>query len=66
MDVRFSSDEGLTWNDPSRVIACEGGRGYPSSVQLPDGHVLTAYYAQRIEDHDRYHMGVVVWDLPAR
>jgi hypothetical protein len=64
VDVRFSSDEGLTWSDPLRVVACEGDRGYPSSVQLPDGQVLTAYYAQRIEGHDRYHMGVVVWDLP--
>ena len=36
--------------------------GYPSSVQLPDGPVLTAYYARRVEGHDRYHMGAVVWD----
>ncbi len=57
VDVRFSSDEGLTWSDPLRVVACEGDRGYPSSVQLPDGQVLTAYYAQRIEGHDRNWFG---------
>lgn len=33
---------------------------------LPEGRVLTAYYAQRIDGHDRYHMGVVVWDPPVR
>jgi hypothetical protein len=24
--------------------------------------VLTAYYARQIEGHNRYHMGVVLWD----
>jgi len=39
--------------------------GYPSSVQLPDGQVLTAYYARAIADHDRYHLSVATWD-PSR
>lgn len=62
VDVRFSDDHGLTWSDPFRVVEFEDDGGYPSSVQLPDGRVLTAYYARRIAGHDRYHMGVVVWD----
>ncbi len=62
VDVRFSRDQGQTWSDPSRVVDFEEDGGYPSSVQLPDGRVLTAYYARRIAHHDRYHMGVVVWD----
>jgi hypothetical protein len=60
--VRVSSDEGKTWSDPARIIDWWGDGGYPSSVQLPDGQILTAYYAAKIEGHDRYHMGVVVWD----
>ncbi len=62
VDVRFSDDEGATWSEPFRVVDFQGDGGYPSSVQLPDGQVLTAYYASRIAGHDRYHMGVVVWD----
>jgi Neuraminidase (sialidase) len=65
VDVRVSDDEGTTWSEPFRVVDFQGDGGYPSSVQLPDGQVLTAYYAQRIAGHNRYHMGVVVWD-PAK
>ena len=61
VDVRVSADEGATWSTPFRVVDFLGDGGYPSSVQLPDGQVLTAYYAQRITGHDRYHMGVVRW-----
>jgi len=62
VDVRFSEDEGTTWSAPLRVVDFQGDGGYPSSLQLPDGQVLTAYYAERIEGHNRYHMGVVVWE----
>ncbi len=63
VDVRVSADDGATWSAPFRVVDFLGDGGYPSSVQLPDGRVLTAYYAQRIVGHDRYHMGVAVWRL---
>jgi len=62
VDVRFSNDDGATWSRPFRVVDFPGDGGYPSSVQRPDGRVLTAYYASEIEGHKRYHMGVVVWD----
>ena len=65
VEVRTTSDEGKTWSDPVRLLDWWGDGGYPSSVQLPDGRVLTAYYAAKIEGHGRYHMGVVVWD-PSR
>jgi len=42
------------------VADFQGDGGYPSSVQLPDGQVLTAFYGQP------YHMGVIVWEPPAR
>jgi len=65
VDARFSSDEGQTWSAPVRLVDFQGDGGYPASVQLPDGKILTAYYASKTAYHPRYHMGVVVWD-PAR
>jgi len=61
VDMRLSSDEGRTWTEPVRVADFQGDGGYPSSVELPDGRVLTAFYASRTTDHPRYHMGVVRW-----
>ena len=61
VDILVSCDEGHTWSGPIRVLDWQGDGGYPSSVQLPDGQVLTAYYARKIEGHDGYHMGAVVW-----
>ena len=69
--ARVSKDEGLTWDAP-RVLfnttvnianaSPEGvDGGYPASVQLADGTIVTAYYCQRIAAHKRYHMGVVLW-----
>lgn len=37
--------------------------GYPSNVQFPDGEIVTAYYANGVPCHHRYHMGVVIWRL---
>ena len=69
--ARISRDEGLTWGAPRvlfnttvrRANTRPGGvdGGYPSSVQLKDGTIVTAYYCQRIPMHQRYHMGVVRW-----
>lgn len=61
VEVRVSSNEGKTWSEPIRVVDFQSDGGYPSSVQLPDGQVLTAYYARNIEGHSHYHMGVVTW-----
>jgi photosystem II stability/assembly factor-like uncharacterized protein len=65
VDVRFSDDEGTNWSNPIRVVDFESDGGYPSSVQLADGQIVTAYYARRIAGHDRYHMGVVIWNPAA-
>ena len=63
--VRISADDGETWSRYSVPIARSLHRdcGYPSSVQLPDGRVLTAYYAKKTPTHPRYHMAVVFWDV---
>ncbi len=61
--VLWSNDNGETWSRPVRVVDYHGkDGGYPSSVPLPDGQVLTAYYAKSIDGHDRYHLGVVIWE----
>jgi hypothetical protein len=61
--ARLSDDEGATWSAPRLLVDFETATdgGYPSSVQLTDGTIVTAYYANRIAAHDRYHMGVVRW-----
>ncbi|MDE2927383.1 MAG: sialidase family protein [Acidobacteriota bacterium] len=69
--ARISRDGGLTWDAPrvlfttaAHVSSSGAGGvdgGYPSSVQLDDGSILTAYYCSRLPTHQRYHMGVVFW-----
>lgn len=62
---RFSEDGGRHWYRPAQVVwfgdAVDGG--YPSSVELDDGRILTAYYASGVPHHTRYHMGVAIWDV---
>jgi hypothetical protein len=65
VDVRFSRDEGKTWDTPLRVADFAGDGGYPASIQRADGQVVTTFYASKTPEHSRYHMGVVIWD-PAR
>lgn len=69
--ARISKDEGLTWDAPRVLFNTTVNQantspagvdgGYPASVQLADGTIVTAYYCQRIPAHQRYHMGVVLW-----
>jgi len=61
VDVRISSDQGQTWSEPRRVSKFNGDGGYPTSVELPDGQVLTAYYASQTDGFKGYHMGTVTW-----
>lgn len=61
--VKISKDAGVTWSNESLLISdIKGDCGYPSSVQLPNGKILTAYYARNVDSHHRYHMGVAIWD----
>ncbi len=62
VDVRWSDDEGKTWSDPIRVLDFKGDGGYPSSVQLSNWQLVTAYYTRKVASYDHYHMGVVILD----
>jgi hypothetical protein len=42
----------------------ESDCGYPSTVQRTDGKLVTAWYSKASENHQRYHMGVAVWEVP--
>lgn len=65
--ARISEDDGLTWSRPMVVIEYGGNDGgYPSSIQLADGTIVTAYYSDKNRNHFRYHMGVVRWKAPGR
>ncbi len=66
--ARLSADEGKTWSKPLTLVSdlVSGDCGYPASAQMRDGKVLTAYYSNGTPAHRRYHMGVVVWELPVK
>ena len=62
--ARLSMDDGESWGAPMLLVDAEGATdgGYPSSVQLADGSIATAYYCNQIPAHRRYHMGIVRWE----
>jgi hypothetical protein len=63
--ARVSGDEGQSWSAPL-VLASDclsSDQGYPSSVELGDGTILTAYYSKESSAHRRYHMATVSWRL---
>lgn len=64
--AKLSADDGKTWGDPLRLAhTVDGGDcGYPSSVQLASGKIVTAWYSKETPDYQGYHMGVTVWEAP--
>ena len=64
--ARLSTDLGATWQAPRVLVDFPAvDCGYPASVQVPDGTIVTAYYAGGVPAHQRYHMGVVRWQAEA-
>jgi len=63
--AKVSDDNGITWSQEITLIddLSSGDSGYPSSVQLASGEIVTAYYAAGTTAHHRYHMGTVKWIL---
>jgi hypothetical protein len=63
IDVSFSQDSGHTWSEPAVLFkTSHGDMGYPSSAQLPDGGLVTVFYAQGPPLRDGYHMGAIGWN----
>ncbi len=65
MRAVFSSDEGKTWTEPYTIRTAGGGRdlGYPRTIQLPSGKIVTVYYWCDHADEERY-IGATLWDPP--
>jgi len=76
--LRMSADKGESWSYPVVLVSSPARDwhktdcGYPSSVQIDDGTIVTAYYfgprkpewaAHGLPWHQRYHMGVARWNL---
>jgi hypothetical protein len=64
--AKLSNDGGKTWSPPVRIAHLGGDLGYPSSIQRADGKIVTAYYSSGVENHQRYHMGAAIWEVPER
>jgi hypothetical protein len=73
---RVADAEAKNWSAPVELVDLEGSTdqrfdpqpvrdgGYPSTVVLADGTLVTAYYTRGIMSHNRYHVGVVRWKMP--
>lgn len=46
-----------------QMIDTKGDMGYPSTIQLEDGSLVTAYYTDRDKCHSRYHIGIIKWEI---
>jgi hypothetical protein len=77
INVRIGDATARFWSAPSRLVDLEGSTdeptvarphrdgGYPSTVVLADGTLVTAYYSRGVPAHQRYHVGVIRWTLSA-
>jgi hypothetical protein len=62
VDARLSENQGGTWSPPFRIASYPfRDCGYPSTVQLPDGSAVTAYYTQLSDDY-LYEMRTALWN----
>ncbi|MFA5203673.1 MAG: sialidase family protein [Lentisphaeria bacterium] len=60
--VMLSPDNGLTWGEPSLLVEYPAAdSGYPSTVEMPDGSLVTAYYSRGNQYHTRYYVGTILW-----
>ena len=59
------SRDGVYWSDELilRADGLDGDLGYPASVELPDGEILTVYY-QRLSGDDKTSVLSTRWHLP--
>ena len=62
--VRMSADEGQTWSEPIIVSGdgISGDLGYPSTVQLQDGTLVTLWY-EKMQDYPKCVLRIAKWKL---
>ena len=68
----LSHDHGDTWGAQTRMVLADDAPlfdcGYPSSVELPDGRIITVYY--KVDDAatapDSATLNAIVWRLPTQ
>jgi hypothetical protein len=62
--ARISDDEGKSWSEPLTISGdgIGGDLGYPSTVELGDGELLTAWY-ERMADSPRAVLRQAHWTL---
>lgn len=66
--VAFSRDHGRTW-DHDWILRDDGpdaDLGYPATVELPDGSLVTVYYQKPAKPSDRCALLYSRWSLPRR
>lgn len=66
--MAFSSDEGRTWSHDwiLRDDGPDGDLGYPATVELPGGDLLTVYYQKPGKASDRCALLCSRWSLPKK
>ena len=62
--ARISADHGKTWSEPIIVSGdgSNGDLGYPTTVELPNGTLLTAWYEQ-LSGRPRAVLRLAKWSL---
>ncbi|MCB1229776.1 MAG: exo-alpha-sialidase [Verrucomicrobiae bacterium] len=62
--ARISEDEGATWSEPMTISGdgVSGDLGYPSTVQLDDGSLVTVWY-ENLADSPRAQLRQARWTL---
>ncbi|MES2694594.1 MAG: sialidase family protein [Verrucomicrobiota bacterium] len=64
VNVHISADGGKTWTEGARISrGVSGDCGYPSTAQLPDGTLVTVFYAAKTTAYDKYQMASIRWRL---
>ncbi len=61
----ISYDDGKSWDVENEIMICQshnGDLGYPSSVELTDGKILTVYYQVEKDDEKPCLMGTI-WEI---
>jgi sialidase-1 len=62
--ARVSSDHGRTWSDPVSLSTdgASGDLGYPSTVELPDGKLLSVWY-EKLASSEKAVLRQATWSL---